>query len=429
MSFEFVHFDEIRKHVVTAFENIERLPDAALPLYLVCDLFGKVRMCVPQAAEADAACREALRTLATDLHEKLGAHGYSPEDAVLFVDEAALNALEETRLEITGVSQIYWVDRLVTGRSWWTVDEAVSDQGPRRFTLFSVKGGVGRSTTAAVLAWHLAREAERVLVVDLDLESPGLSSAVLEPERQPDFGIVDWFVEDLVEQGDSVAERVLAAPTWSQDLDGDVRVAPAHGKEFGDYLGKLGRVYVEADQPWPERLKRCLGRLEAQFEPTVVLIESRSGLHDIAAATVTDLDADVLLFATDSESNWTGYDILFQHWRSHVLAKNIRERLSIVSALTPEIGTPEYLEIFRHRAWDLFRDQLYDELDPSSSTGDEFSFDLNDEYAPHDPMVINWTRGLSAGVSLRNLDNTAVAQAYSGFLKRFDQFIERNDDR
>ena len=66
------------------------------------------------------------------------------------------------------------------------------------------------------------------------------------------------------------------------------------------------------------------------FKPTVMLLESRSGLHDIAAATVTDLDAQVLLFATDSDSNWTDYGILFHHWQSHGLAPSIRDRLSLV---------------------------------------------------------------------------------------------------
>ena len=54
--------------------------------------------------------------------------------------------------------------------------------------------------------------------------------------------------------------------------------------------------------------------MEDEFEPTVVLVESRNGLHDIAAATVTDLDAEVLLmFTIDSESHWTAYRILFDH--------------------------------------------------------------------------------------------------------------------
>ena len=141
---------------------------------------------------------------------------------------------------------------------------------------------------------------------------------------------------------------MTAAPAWAQDFEGDVRVAPAHGDKPGEYLAKLGRVYMDTcDRSWPERLEHLLQRLEeSDFEPTVVLLESRSGLHDIAAATVTDLNAQVLLFAVDSESNWTDYDILFRHWQNDDLATKIRERLSIVSALTPEIDTERYLQDF-----------------------------------------------------------------------------------
>lgn len=155
----------------------------------------------------------------------------------------------------------------------------------------------------------------------------------------------------------------------------------------------------------------------------MVLLESRSGLHDIAAATVTDLDAQVLLFATDSESNWTDYEILFRHWQEHRLAPNIRERLSIVSALTPELHTDEYLSGFRERAWDLFRDYLYDEVAEGTESGDPFSFDLLDEDVPHNPIAIHWNRGLAAGTSLRNLEPTTLNQAYAPFLRQFDELI------
>ena len=168
-------------------------------------------------------------------------------------------------------------------------------------------------------------------------------------------------------------------------------------------------------------------RLEADFEPQVVLLESRSGLHDIAAATVTDLDAQVLLFATDSASNWTDYEILFQHWQRRNLARQIRERLSIVSALTPELDTERYLQGFRERAWDLFRDCLYDDVASSGDSSDSFSFDLHDEDAPHDPLTIHWTRGLAAGASLRGLEQTTVEHAYKRFLERFNVLMKIND--
>ena len=355
-----------------------------------------------------------------------------PENGVLFVEPTMLKALGDAAREIDGLDRVYWVDRLMTGGDWWTVSPSESPRpngSPRRFTLFSIKGGVGRSTTAAVLARHLVRSGERVLVVDLDLESPGLSSAVLDAQTQPEFGVADWFVEDLVGQGDRVIERMIAEPPWPEEFEGAVRVAPAHGREPGEYLAKLGRVYMGATgRPWAKRLGDLLSRLEEKHDPTIILLESRSGLHDIAAATVTDLDARVLLFATDSESTWTDYGILFHHWQRHGLAPKIRERLSFVSALTPELDTERYLQTFRHKAWGLFREHLYDDGAASANPDGEFSFDPDDERAPHAPLAVHWTRGLAAGTSLRLLERSTVEQAYAWFLKRFDRLMKVSGD-
>ena len=422
----FISFDDTRRRVVEVFKT-EGVPHGIGRLYLVRNLFGKVRVSVSDAVEDDESCRIALRRLADKLGEALGAHGHPPGDAVSFVEPAILATFDDTAEEIDDVPRAVWVDRLMTCGDWWTVGSTGPGKGAARYTLFSVKGGVGRSTTTAVLAWHLSRSGERVLVVDLDLESPGLSSAMLDPRSQPEFGVTDWFVEELVGQGDRIIERMTAAPRWAQDLEGEIRVVPAHGREPGEYLAKLGRAYVDThDDPWTARLKRLLARLEAYFEPTVVLLESRNGLHDIAAATVTDLDAQVLLFAVDSESTWTDYEILFHHWQQHDLATSVRERLSIVSALTPTTDRPEYMNNFREAAWNLFQN-LYDEV-LSEGASEVFSYDLHDEDAPHNPMPVYWTLDFAAGASLRNLDPTAVYQAYADFLGQFDKLVERRDD-
>ena len=422
MSSRFVPFDDIGKHVAEAAQALDPVLDKIGGLYLVRNLYGKVRIAVSDDIEGDESSRAALQRLADKLHETLGAHGVQAERGVLFVGPSLLKSVQGVAQQVG--PQVHLVDRLVTGGDWWTVSDSQRRPGAARYTLYSVKGGVGRSTTAAVLAWHLARNGKRVLVVDLDLESPGLSSAVLEPDRRPDFGVTDWFVEALVGQDEQVIERMTAAPRWAQDFDGDVRVAPAHGREPGEYLAKLGRVYMDTEEePWTRRLNRLLLRLEDNLETDVVILESRSGLHDIAAATVTGLDAQVLLFATDSQSNWTDYGILCRHWQRHDLARRMRERLSVVSALTPELETEKYLRRFRERAWDLFRDHLYDAV-AASDDADPFSFDLQDDGAPHDPFPIHWTRGLAAGASLYDLEGSTVSQAYAAFLDRFDALAQ-----
>ena len=422
MSRKLLFFDEVRIRVVAVLDATE-FPDDMPRIYLVRSLFGRLGISVSEHDRAlcGDAVLNALDRLAAALHDALGAY-YARADGrtVLWVDKELLDTVHDTALEIR--PGVFWVDRLLVGEDWWTVGDARQDAGPPRYTLHSVKGGVGRSTTAAVLAWHLARKGEDVLVIDLDIESPGLASAVFGKKELPTFGVTDWFVEALVGQGDAVLEDMASAPAWAHDLPGDVWVAPAHGRDPGEYLAKLGRVYMDtAVDPWIARLRGLLEGLEATFKPGVVLLESRNGLHDIAAAAVTDIGAEVMLFAVDSPSTWTGYGILFDHWRALGLTPRIRDRLSIVSALTPEFGAEEYVAGFRENAWNLFRDRLYDSLVGPTEPPDAVSYDLTSEDAPHNPMVIRWNRGLAAGTSLRRLERTAIEQAYSPFLRRFER--------
>lgn len=418
MSSRPVVFDELRGHVEEALAQVD-LPENATGLYVVRDLFGKVGLSVSDEVRSDA-LEEALTQLAAALEERLGAHGRSAERAVLWVDHELLEEMRGTARAL--VPGVFWVDRLMVGGDWWTVGQARPPSEPARYTLYSVKGGMGRSTTAAVLAWELARRGEHVLAIDLDLESPGLASAVLDEEAQPRFGVLDWFVEELVGQGEAVLEDMVATPAWAHDAPGSVWVAPAHGRNPQEYLAKLGRAYMDTvADPWTARLQRLLEWWETSLDPTVVLVESRSGLHDIAAATVTDIDAEVMLFAVDSPSAWTGYEVLFRHWQEQGLTTRIRDRLSVVSALTPERDT-EYSERFRENAWDLFRRYIYDSESAATDATDAVFHDLTEEDAPHDPFVVHWNRGLASGASLRHFEKSTVAAAYSHFLPRFERY-------
>ena len=92
------------------------------PLSTWCgNLFGRMSVSVSDAVEADDSCRNARRCLSRSLHEKLGAHGYAADHTVLFVEPTMLETLKEGAREVR--PGVYWVDRLVTGSGWWTVDD------------------------------------------------------------------------------------------------------------------------------------------------------------------------------------------------------------------------------------------------------------------------------------------------------------------
>lgn len=414
-----VTFSEIWDRVLESVR--EAAPDLGgiQEIWALRDLSGRVSLVVTPQEE-----RGPFLQLAEVLHRGLGAHAYPPEETLLVLEAEEREEMRADAIPVEeGGIRIYLVDPEITGRRWATVS---GPPGPPRFVFFGLKGGLGRSTTAAVLAAHLARKGHRVLVMDFDLESPTLSS-MLTSDEHPDFGIVEWLVEDLVDQGDIVLASMSSQPRWSQDLGIDVIVVPAYGSQRREYIPQLGRAYLdkfpkrlgEPQEKWIERIQRLVQQLEERTQPDVVLLDSRSGIHDIAAALITGLRAEVLLFAVDSEPTWSGYRILFDHWVMQGVVRQIRERLSVVAALVPPVGQEAYLERFRENAYRLFADFLYDETPPE--VGDWFSYDVADEEAPHQPLPIYWERGLLAWESLRSLDTEAVQSAYREFLERFDQ--------
>jgi hypothetical protein len=401
------------------------------------DLNGRVRLILPERFRENEQ-HWLLNELASHLMQRLGKHAY-PENAEILFEVNREQALQgATSYLIDGFTNVWLVDRLATEANWTRITpETVGNQ---RVVFFSIKGGVGRSTALAAAAWRLAQAGKRVLVLDLDLESPGLSSALLPPERQPKYGITDWLVEDLVDNGDAIFESMRATSNLSHD--GEIHVVPAHGADHGEYIAKLGRVWMpklKADgtrEMWSSRLSRLLQELEERVRPDVTLIDSRSGIDEIASACITELGANlILLFALEGEQTWNGYRMLFEQWLRAGVAQQIRERLQVVGALVPETDRIEYLAGLREHSYGVFGDTLYDEIAPAKigevgrghdgmwevgGLSDGWNFDESDETAPHHPWAVNWHRSFAGLLSLQGrlavIDSQEVESVFGAFV-------------
>lgn len=405
------------------------------------DLNGRVRLIMPESVERDEGLRVRCDEIYRTLGERLAPHAYPAEAGILYEGskEFALKGAVSRPLE--GVDKTWVVDRLATEGNWAQIAPEIP--GTLRIVFFSIKGGVGRSTALAATAWTLAQAGKRVLVLDLDLESPGLSSSLLPPDRQPAYGITDWLVEDLVDNAEILLEYMIATSGLSHD--GEIYVVPAHGADPGEYISKLGRVWmpkVNADgerEPWSARLRRLLSNLDERVRPDAVLIDSRAGIDEVASSCVTDLGATlVLLFALAGDQTWNGYRILFEHWRRAQVARAIRERLKIVAAPIPEIERTAYLEELREHSYELFVETLYDEIAPPPSDAigpgnddgrrwrvdhlvEGWSFDEADEGGPHHPWPVYWNRSFAGLRSLQGrlsvIDADEVAAFFGPLIK------------
>ena len=279
----------------------------------------------------------------------------------------------------------------------------------------------------------MAQAGQTVLILDLDLESPGLSSALLPANKQPTYGITDWLVEDLVDNTAQVLDAMVAHSDLSRD--GTIYVVPAHGAEPGEYVAKLGRVWMAktaADgsrENWSQRLQRLICALETKYKPDVILIDSRAGIDEVAASCVTDLGAKlVLLFAIEGAQTWSGYRILCEHWLKTKATKKIRERLQIVAALTPETDRQNYLETMRDSGYVLFADTQYDGVPAGEITGDRWHFEATDADAPHYPWQIKWHRSFQGLTTLHGrlaeIDSDEVNSIFGPLIRGIAQTID-----
>jgi cellulose biosynthesis protein BcsQ len=175
-------------------------------------------------------------------------------------------------------------------------------------TFYSFKGGVGRSLALANVGVELARTGRRVLLVDFDLEAPGLDTFNLpapKPEESKPQGIVDFISRYL--EDDQVPD--FAAYHYESvgigDKGGRLWIMPA-GRQDGMYGERFKSInwqdLYDKHQGYLliEDLK---GQWRDQLAPDYVLVDSRTGHTDVAGICTRQLpDAVVVLFFPNKQN-------------------------------------------------------------------------------------------------------------------------------
>ena len=248
---------------------------------VVRDVYGRIRFAIDcDAQEYPPEARQLLETALA----KLGV--YATKGEIIFRDDLSNPDLifKSPDWHLTTVPggfdeedqaqpdlAVSVLDRQIMGQDWLNPITEPAPH-PHRIVFFGLKGGVGRSTALAMVAYGLAREGKRVLLLDFDLESPGLCGLLLPPDRVAEFGLVDWFVEDAVGQGESVLRNLVSTSPLADTTTGAIRVAAAMGQGESAYLSKLARVYV--DVPGRDG-KQGVQRFAARMQLVTQLFEAQ----------------------------------------------------------------------------------------------------------------------------------------------------------
>ena len=366
-------------------------PDQASDGRILRDIYGRLNFITSRSEEAGhAGVQEAIR------HAGIGAWCAAKpvtslaDDLVRFERYAA----ETSVLVHRGIRLI---DRRVAGDDW-LVRPARLVSAPARLVFYSVKGGVGRSTGLAIAAADLAARGHDVLVLDLDLEAPGIGTLLLKPQDVPPFGVIDWLAS--VSAGADAESMVIDMIGPSPFTSGRavVDVVPAAGAVPGAYLSKLARAYMPGSagktyRGWsfPQKIDALIQQLTAKRHYDAVLIDARAGLHETSGGLVLGLGARVLLFGTDTPQTFEDFRLMLsafgQAFDPALGGEDLRDAFKMVHAKAPRDDRDQ--QPFREHCWEIWSETLYDNLEPDTASADgAFVFDLGDDDAPHYPLEI-----------------------------------------
>lgn len=206
-------------------------------------------------------------------------------------------------------------------------------------TFYSFKGGVGRTFALVNVATALARSGRKVLLVDFDLEAPGLQTFDELKPSQPSKGIVE-FVFDYMATGNTADVRDYVYETADVAANGGrLWVMPA-GTGDCNYRKQLSAIHwqtIYAEHDGYLMIEDLKAQWQDSFAPDYVLIDSRTGHTDVEGICTRQLPDAVVLLFFPNEQNLAGLKEVVNDIRSDRSREGKLPKLHFVLSNVPEL--------------------------------------------------------------------------------------------
>lgn len=226
-------------------------------------------------------------------------------------DYSLLTPQEEVEQPIESIQLPLWSDILMAPDPKHQASvEKDTPKRPQVVTFYSFKGGVGRSTALGIVAVLLANRNRRVVVIDFDLEAPGISILlrpnVVDENEAQNYGFLDY----LHQRHLTPKENIPAIEDCIHQVD-----LPGRGELFLVSAGEYDENYVHRLAELDRRTWQAFSRgatnpveqlidgIKEQVDPDVILIDARPGFNDTGAIALLDLaDTGIICFSPTDQS-------------------------------------------------------------------------------------------------------------------------------
>lgn len=180
----------------------------------------------------------------------------------------------------------------------------------KTITFYSYKGGVGRTLALSNIAKRLAEFGKKVCILDFDLEAPGLHIKIENQIQKQgvQVGIVDYIYE--FSKIGKIPEDISKYATRLKSPKNMLFIASGNPLS-NDYWMKLAQInwwklfYSEQSEGIPFFLD-LKEKIRLKYNPDYLLIDSRTGITELSAITISILADSVVFFSANNKENIQG---------------------------------------------------------------------------------------------------------------------------
>lgn len=385
-----INFDNILDNVYELLNSID-----SKKVFVVRNIYGKIGLYF-------------LEVVPRDISAELQKYNIDNNwiDSINHIEEDSM--LHEHLLKICKAinNKIYFAERRSTRLNWFsddTVDQnktTIEGHDTKIITFYSYKGGVGRTTALVTSALELARRGKTIVLVDFDLEAPGLATLFFSENDAIEYSKVKGVIEFLIESNikDNMLVNDLDDYFFSiTDTDivgtegGKLIIVPAGttSEELAEnYLEKLARIDLNMSAYRGENspVSNLFRLLAEKFHPDFIFVDSRTGINDVGGLALTKFsDLSVMIFYGNRQ-NMFGLRMIVP------VLKELNVPILLVNSPVPtnESDKEDEIDYYLETSYEIFCNYYYDnDCIPERFDKSAEHYPINVSYMPEATVINN----------------------------------------